>query len=292
MEYRPFGRSEIRVSALGYGAGQLGDPALSNEHIRALFARLQDLGINLIDTARGYGSSEARIGEWLPGKREDWVLSTKIGYGIEGIPDWTRNCILAGVDQALKQLRTDYLDIVHLHSCPEGTLEQGEVIEALLDTVAAGKVRIAAYSGENEALGWAIRSGEFGSIQSSVNLCDQYSLNRLIPAARARGLGVIAKRPLANAFWRFASQPHGDYSETYWLRWREMALETGIPVEELAVRFAVHAPGVDSCIIGSRRPEHLADNVELAAKGPLPDEIQSLLTERFAAVGKDWRSEI
>lgn len=292
MEYRPFGRSEIPISALGYGAGQLGDPALSKEQIRALFAQLQTLGINLIDTARGYGSSEARIGEWLPGQREDWVLSTKIGYGIAGIPDWTRACILAGVDEALKQLRTDYLDIVHLHSCPESTLEYGEAIEALLDTVAAGKVRIAAYSGENEALSWAIRSGEFGSVQSSVNLCDQYSLNRMIPAARARGLGVIAKRPLANAFWRFATQPDGDYSETYWLRWRALAFETGIPVEELAVRFVVHAPGVDSCIIGSRNPEHLAHNAELAAKGPLPDDILTALSQRFAEVGRDWRSEI
>ena len=89
MDYRAFGRSEIGVSAIGYGAGQLGDPALGNQQIGNLLSRLQAMGVNLIDTARGYGSSEARIGELLPGQRADWVISTKIGYGIEGLADWT-----------------------------------------------------------------------------------------------------------------------------------------------------------------------------------------------------------
>lgn len=292
MEYRSFGRSGLNVPAIGFGAGQLGDSSLSQGQIEALLHTLHERGITLIDTARGYGSSEARIGACLPGQRQDWILSTKIGYGIPGIPDWTRNCILAGVDQALRQMQTDYLDIVHLHSCPRETLEQGEVIEALIDTVAAGKVRVAAYSGENEALAWAIRSGEFGSIQTSVNLCDQHSLNHQIPAARARGLGVIAKRPLANAFWRFTTRPQGDYSETYWLRWQQMAPETGLSVAELALRFALYAPGVDSCIVGSQNPEHLVHNLLLAEKGPLPEEIQTLLKDRFQACGADWFSDL
>ena len=292
MEYRTFGRSELKVSALGFGAGQLGSDGLSDQQAAELLQRLQDLGINLIDTARGYGSSEARIGALLPGVRADWILSTKIGYGVEGVPDWTGECIRAGVDLALREMRTDYLDIVHLHSCPQHVLEQGEVIEALLDAVAAGKVRVPAYSGENGELAWAIRSGEFGSVQTSVNLCDQASLNRLIPAAQARRLGVIAKRPLANAFWRFREQPHGDYSESYWLRWRTMALETGLPTDELALRFVAYAPGVHSCIVGTRNPEHLAHNLELLAKGPLPEDIRQALTERFAACGADWQSEL
>lgn len=292
MDYRSFGRSDLAVSMVGFGAGQLGDPSLSDADVRELLARLHSLGINLIDTARGYGASETRIGAWLPGSRSDWVLSTKIGYGIAGVPDWTGACIRAGVDEALSRLGTDYLDIVHLHSCPLGVLAAGEVIEALLDAVADGKVRVAAYSGENEALAWAIRSGEFGSVQTSVNLCDQHSLRQLLPAARARGLGVIAKRPLANAFWRFSQQPVGDYSEAYWLRWRALALETELAVDELVLRFAVYAPGVDSCIIGTRQAAHLSANLALADKGPLPAEVLTAIADRYTAVGGAWASEI
>ncbi|HEY9840753.1 MAG TPA: aldo/keto reductase, partial [Candidatus Obscuribacterales bacterium] len=83
-----------------------------------------------------------------------------------------------------------------------------------------------------------------------------------------------------------------DYSESYWLRWRTMALETGLPTDELALRFVAYAPGVHSCIVGTRNPEHLAHNLELLAKGPLPEDIRQALTERFAACGADWQSEL
>ncbi|PKL76298.1 MAG: aldo/keto reductase [Candidatus Melainabacteria bacterium HGW-Melainabacteria-1] len=292
MEYRDYGRSGLKLSMMGFGAGQLGSPELTDSDIVRLFDALRESGVNLIDTARGYGLSEARIGANLPGPRDAWVISTKIGYGVPGVPDWTRDCILQGVDQALRTLRTDYLDIVHLHSCPTEILQAAEVIEALLETVAAGKVRVGAYSGENDALAWALRSGEFGGIQCSVNLCDQDSLKRFLPEAGARQLGVIAKRPLANAFWRFEQQPQGDYSEVYWLRWRALGLETGLPVDELALRFALYAPGVHSSIIGTRSREHLAHNLALAAKGPLPDDLLEVIRARFADVGQDWRGEL
>lgn len=292
IEYREFGKSGLKVSALGYGAGQLGDAALSAQEVRGLLGCLQQMGINLIDTARGYGESEARIGRLLPGKREQWVISTKIGYGVEGVADWTEKCIRIGIDQALQRLQTDYLDIAHLHSCPVQVLRQGEVTLALQTAVKHGKVRVAAYSGENEALAWAIKSGAFGSVQCSVNLCDQYSLRELLPQAREQGLGVIAKRPLANAFWRFVSQPHGDYSEVYWQRWHKMAVETDLAPEELAVRFTVYAAGVHSAIIGTRRPEHLEQNLRLAAKGPLPADLLRQISERFSVCGAGWQGEI
>lgn len=301
MEYRVFGRSEIRVSMLGFGAGHLGSPELSDAEVRALLETLGGNGVNLLDTARGYGLSEERIGRLLPGARDQWVLSTKIGYGVPGLPDWTGACIRAGVDLALRNLGTDYIDIVHLHSCPLEILERGEVIEALHDAVAAGKVRVPAYSGENEALDWAVASGEFGSIQCSVNLCDQASLGRQVAAAAGRHLGVIAKRPLANAFWRFETRPEGDYSEAYWLRWQAMRQdpglqhllrEYGLPLDELAMRFVLYAPGVQSAIAGTRSREHLAHNLALAAKGPLPADLSKALRERFAACGQDWHGEI
>src|SRR3954453_2251217 len=162
MKRRPFGRTGLTVPVLGFGAGHVGDPALDEAEVGRLLHGALDLGVNLIDTARSYGLSEERIGRHLAGRRDEFVLSTKVGYGIPGYDDWTGPVIAAGVDAALGRLRTDRIDIVHFHSCPLAVLERGEVIAALQAAVAAGKVRVAAYSGEHPPLDWAIEAGAVG----------------------------------------------------------------------------------------------------------------------------------
>lgn len=289
MHYRAFGHHGFEVSALGYGAGHIGSPAQDENDIARLLNTLADWGITLFDTAPGYDQSEQRLGKALKHRRTSCIYSTKLGYGVDGVPDWTAACITQGVDQALRRLHTDYLDIAHLHSCPLGTLEYGEVTEALQAQVKAGKVRVAAYSGENEALAHAIESGAFGSIQCSVNLTDQHSLNTLLPQATAQHMGVIAKRPLANAFWRFAQRPAGDYSEVYWTRWQQMALTLDMPLAEMALRFSAFAPGVHSAIVGSINLHHVHHNLQQLEKGPLPAEI---LTKLHQAFSQDWRGEV
>ena len=138
---RPFGRSGLIVSALGLGAGELGDPAQDEREVAALVDAAIERGITLIDTARGYGLSEERLGRILPRSRDRVVLSTKVGYGVDGEPDWTGRCVARGIDDALRRLATDWIDIVHLHSCPVDVLARGEVIGALVDARAAGKLR-------------------------------------------------------------------------------------------------------------------------------------------------------
>lgn len=292
MEQRAFGKTGLKVSPLGFGAGQIGGAGQNETEIERLLHGLLDLGINLIDTARGYGESEARIGRFLKPRRQECLYSTKIGYGVPGFSDWTGPAITAGIDLALRLMQTDWLDIVHLHSCPLGTLQQGEVIEALQTAVHAGKVRVMAYSGENEPLAWAIDSGYFDSVMTSVNLCDPYSLLHLLPKAEKNGLGVIAKRPLANAFWRFHERPHGDYAETYWLRWQQMGWQSPLPMSELAVRFSAFAPGVASCVVGSRQIGHLQELKRCLEKGPLESEIVQTLYKAYSEFGQTWRGEI
>src|SRR5207249_2921445 len=115
-----------------------------------LLNQVLDLGLNLIDTARGYGLSEVRIARYLGPRRQEIVLSTKVGYGVLGVKDWTGDAVRLGIDEALQTLQTDWIDIVHLHSCSLEVLQRGEVITALDDARQAGKVRVAAYSGENQ----------------------------------------------------------------------------------------------------------------------------------------------
>ena len=294
MQYRPFGRTGLTVSVLGFGAGQVGDARMPEEEAGRLLNLAADLGITLFDTARGYGLSEERIGRHLAHRRGGLVLSTKVGYGIEGHEDWTYSCVAAGVDAALRRLNTDVIDVVHLHSCPRETLERGDVVRALEEAVAAGKVRVAGYSGENEALDWAVGSGRFGAVEHSLSICDQRVIDGALVRSRAEGLGVIAKRPVANAPWRFQDCPKGDYAEEYWWRWRTMGIDPrGLDWQELALRFAAFTPGVHSCIVGTGNPDHLKRNVALLEEGPLEQDHVAAIRHAFSASDPGWwRGEV
>jgi aryl-alcohol dehydrogenase-like predicted oxidoreductase len=293
VQQRQFGHSVLCLPLLGLGAAQIGEPSVSDAQAARVLHAALDMGVTLIDTARSYGDSEARIGKHLAARRSAYTLSTKIGYGIPGYTDWTAEAISAGIDAALTLLKTDHIDIVHLHSCPLATLQAGDVVHALKQAREQGKLTIAAYSGENDALAWAVDSGHFGGVQCSVNLFDQASLARTLPQASARGMGVIAKRALGNVPWRYPQQPVGEYCEPYWLRMHALAYDTaGLPWDEFALRFAVHQATVSCSIVGTASVEHLAHNVALAQKGPLPNAVLSHIHQRFAALGAQWPGEI
>jgi aryl-alcohol dehydrogenase-like predicted oxidoreductase len=281
------------VSALGFGAGHVGGDDLSEDDAGRILNRALDLGITLFDTARGYGRSEERIGRHLAHRRRDFLLSTKGGYGVDGVPDWTGEVIARGIDGALGRLRTDVIDIFHLHSCDAGVLAREDIQRALEDALRAGKIRVAAYSGENEALDAAVGVALFGSIQCSVNLADQRALGGAIPRAAARGMGVIGKRPLANAPWRFATRPHGDYAEVYWERLQSLRSRLeGVDWPSVALRFSAFAPGVSVVIAGTKSGANLEQNVGIVAEGPLEPELVATIRAWFAAEDRDWRGQI
>ena len=291
IEKRPYGKTGLSVSALGLGAGQVGDSRLSEADAAALLSVTVDAGINLIDTAPSYGLSEQRIGRYLGSRRADTVLSTKLGYGVEGIENWTGPCITAGIEQALRILRTDRIDIAHLHSCPRETLERGDVVDALERAKRAGKIRAMAYSGENEDLAFAVAMQRFDGFMASLNICDQRVIADTLP--NLGGRGFIAKRPSANHPWRFARRPTGDYCEAYWLRWQAMRLSShAFEWGELAIRFALSIPGVACAIVGTGSTEHLFENIAWASTGPLDAAIVRELQEAFAAHDEQWLGQI
>ena len=292
MIYRNFGNTGLKISALGFGAGEIGDFAISEKDSEKILNTVLDLGINLIDTARGYHASEERIGKYISHRRNEFTLSTKVGYDIEGYENWNYDIILAGVDNALRLMKTDYIDIVHLHSCDLEVLKRGEVIEALHKTIEQGKVKVAAFSGENEELQFAVDSNSFGSIQTSINICDQIDIDGSIKQAKEKGMGVIAKRPIANAPWRFKERPIGNYCEEYWHRWKTMNLPEQENWLDTFLRFSVFANGVDTAIVGTTNIEHLKSNIKIIEQGPLDDEINNLIMERFKTQNQNWRGEV
>ena len=283
---RPFG--PLSVFPIAFGAGHIGDPSVDDAAIGHLLNDAVDAGVNLFDTAVSYGASEDRIRRHLAHRRADIHLSTKVGYGVEGVPDWTGPCVRQGIDQALRHLGTDYLDVVHLHSCPIPVLEHNGVVEPLVEAVHAGKVRVAAYSGDNDALVWAIDSGAFGAVQASMNLIDVANRSA-VQRAQERGLGTLIKRPLANAVWRHDVRPEAPDQATYWDRWRALALpDVGHPWPEVALRFALDQPGVSACLVGTTRPAHLRAAVAAARRGPLSGEISAIIEDRRQQVGAQW----
>jgi aryl-alcohol dehydrogenase-like predicted oxidoreductase len=294
MQRRPFGRTGLEVPVLGFGAMQAGDPRLPEDAVARLLNSALDLGLTLIDTARSYGLSEERIGRHLAHRRDEFVLSTKLGYGVDGIPDWTHACVIAGVDAARERLRADVIDIVHLHSCGLELLEAGEVARALADCAAAGKLRVAAYSGDGAALRHAVLTGEFGAVQASLNLCDQQALRVLVEAG-ACGLGTIAKRPLCGQPWRAVAPPDDQVHADYWHRFAALRPALGFDTgdwEALALRFVASAPGVDCVIVGGTDPRHLERNAAAVAAGPLDRWQSDAIRAAFRVVGKHWQGRV
>jgi aryl-alcohol dehydrogenase-like predicted oxidoreductase len=285
MITRPFGNTGLSCSALGFGAGHAGSPLTTEDEASALLNAALDCGITLVDTAPGYGLAEERIGRHLAHRRGDFVLVSKCGYGVPGIPDWTPECIRLGVEQALRRMRTDVIDVMVFHSCPAATLDTPGLVEALVRCVEAGKVRVAGYSGENENLDRAMREAGLRAFETSVSLFDQRGLWRALPTLRRRGAGVIAKRPIGNAPWRFRDCPRGDYAEPYWWRMKAMGLQPpeGMAWDEYALRFTLSHEGIATAIVGTSRIGNLRRNAEIASRGGLPAEVVETAMAAFVA---------
>lgn len=290
MRQRPFGTTGLSVSVVGFGAGHIGDSRADAATAEGLLNAAVDAGVTFIDTARGYGLSEERVGTFLRSRRGDVVLSTKVGYGVSGVENWTVEAVRRGVEDSLRLLRTDVIDVVFLHSCSLDMLQRGEAIEAIQQAKEAGKIRVAGYSGENAALAWAVDSGAFGAVQTSVNIADQWSAHHVLQNAAASGLGVVAKRPLANAPWRYEQRPVGNYAELYWERLQTFGLqpESG-DWAATALRFSAYTPGVSTAIVGTSSQAHLLDAVAAGELGPLPAAEYARWSEAFVPYANDWR---
>jgi hypothetical protein len=254
-----------------------------------------DSGINFLDTAACYGTSEELIGKTIADRRQDYVLSTKAGHLVDeptGM-SWTAKTVRESIERSLQRMRTDYLDIVHLHSCDVTVLNEGEVIRALQDAKRAGKTRFIGYSGDNESAHWAVESGMFDTLQTSYNLVDQKARFQLLPRARQQGMGIIAKRPIANAAWSAPSSP-SSYAQEYFRRAKKM-IDIG-PIPEapdnpilLALGFVFASDLIDTAIVGSTDPEHIQTNFQLYIDEiPISSQAVNTLYERFDKLDSGW----
>jgi aryl-alcohol dehydrogenase-like predicted oxidoreductase len=312
MERRAFGRTGMQVGVLGFGAGEIGSENTPYAAVDKLIGVAADAGLNVIDTAPLYSDSEEKIGRALRGRRDQFLLFTKCGrqlprksswtgFWLRAMykyrrwkantdppefqsPDWNPRLLEWNIEQSLRRLKTDRIDLIQLHSCSEDTLRQGDVIEVLQRACQAGKVRHIGYSGDGKAALYAVRCGQFESLQISLNIADQEALDLTVPLARQQGMGVIAKRPIANALWRIP-RPENRYYQPYWDRLQALRyefLQDGRALE-IALRFPMSAPGVHTMIVGTTNPAHFRQNMEFTNAGALHED-------QFKAIRTRWKN--
>lgn len=288
---RTLGRTGLEVSILGFGAEAIGRNGRSFEDAERTLNAVLDAGVSLIDTASSYGNSEAFIGRAISRRKDEFTLVTKCGWTRDWAPAWSPGEIAATIDRSLEYLQAESLDVLLLHSCPLEALKQGDVITAIQKAQSQGKARFIGYSGDNEALMIAVKSGLFDVIECSFSVLDQANAPAIAEAQR-REMGVLIKRPIANAVPGRVEKPRSEYAAQYWPRWQTLGLTSSdignVSWLEAAARFSAFWPGVTSILVGSSHAEHMIENVRMLAQGPLPSPIVTRMREAFAKVGSDW----
>lgn len=287
MEKRALGKTGLEVTVLGFGGAEIGFERADPESVAQLLNGALDAGLNVIDTAECYVDSEEMIGRAVSHRRSEYHLFTKCGHAAGfDLPDWDPRLLEQSIDRSLSRLRTDHLDLLQLHTCSEETLRRGEVIEVLKRARQAGKTRFIGYSGDSHAARFAVECGAFDTLQTSASIADQQSISLTVPLAREKQMGVIAKRPIANAAWRHGTMPENTYHHTYWERSQKLNYDfLALPLEEsigIALRFTLSVLGVSTAIVGTTRPGRWHENAELLAAGPLP-------AEQFEAIRRHWQ---
>lgn len=309
MDKVPFGKTGFEITRLGFGAAPIGFLETKQDRVRRLLEETLDTGVNFIDTAACYSGSEDMLGRTISDRRDQFVLASKCGHvtgDLTGEP-FSAQLITDSIEQSLRRLRTDRIDIMLLHSCDLEVLKQGDALAALEKARQSGKVRAIGYSGDNEAAAYAASLDAVQVIEMSVNVVDQHNIDAVLPICREHEVGVIAKRPLANAAWKpLSSQPgmYKNYAHTYTQRLEAMGITPNdlgfrgyadIEWPDIALRFTLSVPGVHTAIAGTTSQVNMRANIAAAQKRALPEDVYRQIREAFKKAekesGQTWPGE-
>lgn len=225
MRHRVLGKTGLSVSVIGIGTWQFGGEwgkDFAQDEVDAMFRRGEELGINLVDTAECYGDhlSEALIGRALEGRRDKWVIATKFGHKFHGYMNRSEPRSAAEVmqqlDDSLKALRTDYVDVYQYHSMRNSEFDDVELREALRRAKQAGKVRHIGASispPDNMHQTDGATAADVEVIQVIYNRLDKRAEAGVLPSCRRQDLGVFARVPLASGFLSGKYKPGTEFKE-------------------------------------------------------------------------------
>jgi aryl-alcohol dehydrogenase-like predicted oxidoreductase len=313
MEYVKFGRTGMEVSRLCVGCMTFGVPdrgthpwTLPEPASRPLIRQALDLGINFFDTANVYsdGTSEEIVGRALRDftKRDDIVLATKVHGRMRPGPNGaglSRKAILREIDDSLRRLGTDYVDLYQIHRWdPSVPIE--ETMEALHDVVKAGKAR---YIGASSMPAWRFSKAiytsrlhgwtEFVSMQNHVNLLHRDEEREMLPLCLDQGIAVIPWSPLArglltrpwgessarqetDAFGKTLYREFPDTSRLVVEQVGKISEARGVPQAQVALAWVIQKQGITAPIVGAGKPQHLTDAVAALSLGLTAEEMTAL----------------
>ncbi|MEV4455212.1 aldo/keto reductase [Microbispora sp. NPDC049633] len=306
MQYRTLGRTGIKVSPYALGAlmfaTSVGNPD-PGDSARIIHKAL-DAGINLIDTADAYGDSEEVVGRALMGRRDDVVLATKVSRPMGDDPNRqgaSRRWIMTAVENSLRRLRTDHIDLYQIHR-PDPATDVEETLSALSDLIHSGKVRAIGTSampaGDIVEAQWvAERRGleRFRTEQPPYSLLNRGVEREVLPAAQRYGMGTLVWGPLGQGLLTgqvrkgqrnelrragFLKHVNDEHRIEAVERFISLAREVGLPLTHLAMAFAIAHPGVTSAIMGPRTMSHLDDllaGVDVALTDDVLDRIDEIV---------------
>ena len=305
IETRPLGRTGTDVTILGYGAmelrGQPRGPVIDDDEAGRLLNAVLDGGINLIDTSIDYGRSEELIGRYLAHRRDEYFLASKCGCLVGDPPpgatppfphDHSADNIRAGIDQSLRRLDTDRLDLVQVHMSPSrAQMEADKTVETLLSLRDAGKVRFIGMSGTLPNLADHIAMGVFDVFQIPYSAV-QREHEALVTDAAEVGAGTLIRggaargAPAEDKRWRHGpiGLPEGEGQR----RWESSGVDDllgEMSRHEFVLRFTLSHPGLSSTIVGTSKMDHLRSNLAIAEKGPLPADLYEEAKRRLEPAG-------
>ena len=303
MHYRPLGRTGIQVSPFALGAMMFSAFGNGDQtQVDRMMARALDAGVNLVDTADAYGDSEEMVGRALKGRRDEVVLASKFARPIGEDPNHrggSRRWIMTAVENSLRRLQTDHLDLYQMHR-PDPSTDVEETLSALTDLVRSGKVRAIGSSdmpaSEMVEAQWAAeRRGleRFRVEQPHYSLLDRGIEREVLPVAQRYGMGTVIWSPLASGmltgrirrgqesdlrrmqmFAALRDERRIDVVEQF----VALAEEVDVPLTHLALAFVIAHPGVTAALIGPRTIEQL-DDLLAASELQLSDEILDRIDE-------------
>jgi aryl-alcohol dehydrogenase-like predicted oxidoreductase len=299
---RRLGRTGADVTILGYGAMELRGvprgPAVADEDAGRVLNAVLDGGINLIDTSVDYGKSEELIGRYIGHRRDEYFLASKCGCLLDPPADapppyphdYRPQNVRADVEQSLRRLGTDRLDLVQVHMSPSrAQLEADQTVPTLAALQAEGKVRFIGMSGILPHLPDHIAMGVFDVFQIPYSGL-QREHEDLITAAAQAGAGTLIRggaargAPAADKNWRRG--PIGLAEGEGQRRWESAGLEDlldGMTPMEFTLRFTLSHPDLSSTIVGTASLDHLNGNLAVAQQGPLPADVYAEARRRLQA---------
>jgi aryl-alcohol dehydrogenase-like predicted oxidoreductase len=305
---RTLGRTGADVTILSYGAMELRGvprgPEIPDEDAGRLLHAVLDGGINLIDTSPDYGRSEELIGAYIGHRREEFFLASKCGCPLrvpaDATPpykhDYSPENVRADVEQSLRRLRTDRLDLVQVHMSPsKATLEQNRTVETLQQLRDEGKVRFIGMSGILPDLPDHVAMNVFDEFQIPYSAV-QRDCEDLIAEAADRGAGTLirggAARGAASEEKNWRVGPLSQQTGLGQQNWEnsgiaDLLADAGMPAMEFMLRFTLSHPGLSTTIVGTANPAHLASNIAVAEKGPLPADLYEEARKRLPAPAPD-----